>query len=130
MPHKCTRCGRIYTEKDEQILHGCECGNGMFLYFRKLEGEEARKLEEEEEARKVKDRALYSLVDSMEEAEKRFDDLGNIRVREGVYEIDLGSLMGGEPIIVEGDEGEYLVSLSSLFEEKSRLKKYLDILRK
>lgn len=131
MPHKCTRCGKIYTEKDEKILRGCDCGNRMFLYYRKLGKGEAKKLEKG--ARKVKSRALSKMVKDIEvggEKSQTLPELGNIKVSEGIYSIDVASLMSGEPVIVEGSEGEYLLSLSSLFEEKSTQKKYMDILRK
>jgi hypothetical protein len=38
--------------------------------------------------------------------------------------------MKKEPIIVAGEEGEYLVSLSSAFESRKNLKKYTELLRK
>jgi len=35
MPHKCTKCGKIYPDGDYRILNGCECGNNKFLYVPK-----------------------------------------------------------------------------------------------
>ncbi len=125
MPHKCTKCGKIYQENDERILRGCECGNRMFLYFRKLTHEEAEKIERDSNAKKVKSESLSRVINDIEK-----DEIWNIKAEDGVYKIDVASLMSREPLIVEGDEGEYLVSLSSLFELKKGLRKYIDIIKK
>ncbi|GCC10681.1 hypothetical protein IPdc08_00714 [archaeon] len=125
MPHKCTKCGKVYQENDEKILRGCECGNRMFFYFRKLTHEEAEKIERDSNAKKVKNESLSRVINDIEK-----DAIWNIKAGDGIYEINLDSLMSREPLIVEGDEGEYLVSLSSLFELKKGLKKYIDIIKK
>jgi predicted nucleic acid-binding Zn-ribbon protein len=90
MPHKCTRCGKVYGEGSKEILEGCKCGNRYFLYFRKITDEEAEK----------------------------FKDIWNIKVKDGTYEIDIASLMAKEPIIISGEEGRYLLSLASAFKGK------------
>lgn len=34
MPHKCTKCKKVYSDKEKQIiLHGCECGCKRFFYI-------------------------------------------------------------------------------------------------
>ncbi len=121
MPNKCTRCGKVYEEGSDVILKGCECGNRLFLYFRKLSDREADRLE-----KKTKDTAgLKGLVDISkgEPHLKKGNDVWNIRVKDGVYEIDVASLMLNEPVIVAGEEGRYLVSLSSAFKQKKELKR-------
>jgi len=127
MPHKCTKCGKIYKEGDERVLKGCECGNSMFLYFRKLTHKEADEIKKNRKAKEVKSERLSRAI---KEIEGNKSDIWNIKVKDGLYEIDVASLMSKEPIIVEGDEGEYIVSLSSLFEEKKGLRKYIDLIRK
>lgn len=47
-----------------------------------------------------------------------------------MYEIDIKSLMKEEPIIVAGDEGRYLLSLSSAFRDKKKESKLIKKLRK
>jgi predicted nucleic acid-binding Zn-ribbon protein len=56
-------------------------------------------------------------------------DIWNIRVKDGVYDIDLESLLKQEPIIVAGEEGRYLLSLSSVFRDKKKERKLLDKFR-
>jgi len=44
MPHKCTRCGKIFKEGASEILSGCPgCGWNKFLY---VTGDEASEPEE------------------------------------------------------------------------------------
>lgn len=100
MPNRCTKCGRVY-EGPEAVVKGCECGNRLFIYIRRISDAEAERLKASKEAREVKAR-----LD---------EDIWNIKVEEGVYDLDLASLMAKEPIIVAGEEGRYLLSLSSAF---------------
>ena len=55
--------------------------------------------------------------------------VGNIKVKDGIYEIDVGSLMMQEPVIIAGEEGRYLLSLPSAFKSKKQ-KKYIDRVKK
>jgi len=123
-------------------LRGCECGNRMFLYFRKLTSDEAAQLREKK-LRSVASRKFARIISEAEKKRregmqklrervsgKPREDIWNIKVKDGVYEIDVSSLMKKEPIIVAGEEGEYLVSLSSAFETRRNLKKYTELLRK
>jgi predicted nucleic acid-binding Zn-ribbon protein len=121
MPNKCTKCGKVYQEGSDAIFKGCEvCGNRLFFYFRKVSDEEAAELtktgtkEIQESAS-----ALLGIKDGEPVVDKG-SDIWNIKVKDGVYEIDIASLMGGEPIIVAGEEGRYLVSLSSVFKKKGK----------
>ncbi len=114
MPHKCTRCAAVYEDGSENILKGCTCGNRYFLYFRKITDQEAEELKIKKKVREVG------------EDEK---GIWNVKVRDGTYEIDVGSLMMQEPVIVAGEEGRYLLSLSSAFKSK-KTKKYVDRVKK
>jgi len=96
MPHKCTKCGRIYKDGDEALLRGCKCGNRRFYYLRKVPRKK----------------------------EKKNDDLSNIKViLDGVYEIDVDSLMKNKPVIVSKEEGRYLVSIASIFKNLKNKRK-------
>jgi predicted nucleic acid-binding Zn-ribbon protein len=112
LPSKCTRCGKIYEAGSKAILTGCECGNRLFFYFRKISDAEAEELKREKETKEIQ------------------EEIWNIRVKEGVYDIDVASLMSKEPIIVAGEEGRYLVSLSSAFEGSGKRTKYTKKLKK
>lgn len=114
MPSKCTKCGRIYEEDSDIIFKGCECGNKLFFYYRKISDEEAEKLKKAgiEEAEKK----LEEILEIREEGgEKEGEDIWNIKVEDGVFKINVASLMQGKPIIASGEEGRYVISLSSAF---------------
>lgn len=121
MPNKCTKCGRVYEEGSEVIFKGCECGNRLFFYFRKVSEEEVTKLTEGGAKEISKSAGALIGIKDGEPVIDKGNDIWNIKVHDGVYEIDIASLMGGGPVIVAGDEGRYLVSLSSAF--KKGLKK-------
>ncbi len=116
MPHKCTNCGRTYEDGSEQLLKGCECGHSLFLYFRKISKEEAEKLG----AKEIKATTEENKLD------KAKDDIWNVKIEDGVFRIDVASLMAKEPIILAGEEGRYLLSLSSVFGGKKKIVKYPD----
>lgn len=115
----------------------------MFLYFRKLSSSEAAHLKGKK-LRRVASKRFAEIIREAEAKRRRWqdrlrdrisgkprgEDIWNIRVEDGVYEIDIASLMMKEPIIVAGEEGEYLVSLSSAFETTRNVKKYTELLKK
>lgn len=73
--------------------------------------------------RKISDQAASELKSKGTVREVK-PDIWNIKVKNGVYDIDLASLMKDEPVIVAGDEGRYILSLSSAFRGKrKRIKK-------
>lgn len=122
MPSKCTRCGRVYEEDSEIIFSGCECGNKLFFYYRKISDKEAEKLKEEgiEEVEKN----LEEILEVKEErGEEKEEDIWNIKVEDGVFKINIASLMQGKPIIASGEEGRYVISLSSAFRKVKGEKK-------
>jgi len=47
MPHKCVRCGKVYSDGSHEILSGCSCGAKLFFYVRK------EKIDEAEEFRRT-----------------------------------------------------------------------------
>ena len=120
MPNKCTKCGRVYEEGSDVIFTGCECGNRLFFYFRKVTDEEAIRLAKEG-TKEIRESAGALLgIKNGEPVLDKGTDIWNIKVKDGVYEIDIASLMSGEPIIVAGEEGRYLVGLSSAFKKKGK----------
>lgn len=110
-------CGTVYEEGSDAILDGCECGNRLFFYFRKISDEEASKLKSEQNLEEVESLKTVIGIRDGEPMIDKGDDIWNIKVKgDGVFEIDISSLMMKEPVIVAGDEGRYLVSLPSIFE--------------
>ena len=96
-------------------MKGCECGNKLFIYIRPITEREASELKEKGDAKEVATEGK---------------NIWNIQVKEGVYEIDIKSLMMEEPVIVAGDEGRYLLSLSSVFRDKKKESKLIKKLRR
>ncbi len=116
-------CGTVYEEGSDAILDGCECGNRFFFYFRKISDKEASKLKSEHNLQEVESLKTVIGIKDGEPMIDKGDDIWNIKVKgDGVFEIDISSLMMKEPVILAGDEGRYLVSLPSIFEglEKSK----------
>ncbi|NOZ77284.1 MAG: hypothetical protein GXO65_06410 [Euryarchaeota archaeon] len=120
MPHRCTKCGRVYPKGARELLEGCECGNRLFMFFRKITDEEAEALKGKD-TREIIDQKL---VEKLQRKPRTDDEIWNIKAEDGVYEIDVASLMMKEPIIVAGDEGRYILSLSSAFKKGGKQVKY------
>lgn len=93
MPHKCTRCGKVYEDGDMSILKGCECGNNKFEYIPR----EKRVREEEERIEIVR------------------------IVSPGCYEINLENAFKKDGLIIAlGEEGKYAIHLPSLLRRKKK----------
>ncbi len=103
MPHKCTKCGKVYPDGDMRILSGCECGNNKFLYVPK----EKRTVEEQ-----------------VEEIKKEFSGMGIESVRilaPGRYEINLEKLLERDEIVIAlQEDGRYVIHLPSLLKKRKR----------
>lgn len=141
MPHKCTRCEKIFEDGAEVILSGCpNCGWNKFLYVKDMEPEE----ESEEKEIQVQP----EIVDSVEEdipAEqfiREIDDIIGIGHQEketveeekeeervesvrilgpGSYELNLNSLLERNEIVMAiKQDGTYAVDLSSAFRKKKK----------
>ncbi|MFQ5816002.1 MAG: Zn-ribbon domain-containing protein [Candidatus Hydrothermarchaeaceae archaeon] len=127
MPHKCTKCGKTYEDGSEELLKGCGCGNRLFLYLRKITEEEVEKLG----AREIKSSDAGEVEEKGETKEEGEEDhIWNVKVEDGVFQIDVASLMAKEPVVLAGEEGRYLVSLSSVFGTKDKRVKYLDRIKR
>ncbi|MDI6888149.1 MAG: Zn-ribbon domain-containing protein [Methanocellales archaeon] len=120
MPHKCTRCGKIFKEGASEILSGCpSCGWNKFLYVTGAETSESEAIDIEE---------LISKVE-VEEREKPKDvDSHKVEsvkiVGPGSYELNIESLLDRPEIIMAlKEEGTYMVHLPSIFESRSKKRK-------
>ncbi len=104
MPHRCTKCGRIYPDGDSRILKGCECGNNRFEYVPK---ERKKKVNEEREAGETE-----------KSGEKAVDVEGVESVKilsPGMYEINLEKVFSRDEIVIAlQEEGRYAIHLPSL----------------
>ena len=120
MPHKCVRCGQTFDNQSMKLLTGCDCGSRVFLFLRddqvaeQKEGETAEKPTpdlgwlEEELSFLAKEKPVSIDLDAVE----------NLRILEqGSYELDLQSLMQGEPLVVKSDKGIYYIKMPSKLEK-------------
>jgi predicted nucleic acid-binding Zn-ribbon protein len=125
MPHKCARCSAIYDNKDRILIDGCVCGSKVFLYLRPdfapTKQETIRVLEE----RKVSESDLEWLDSQFRN--KIADnkpvslDIENVlRLDEGKYEIDIKSLMRGEPTVIKAAEGVYYIDIKAGMRQRKK----------
>jgi len=109
MPHKCTKCGRVYADGDMNILNGCECGNNRFLYVPK-------------ETKLMKDRDINKDETINTRGYNKYDDIECVRIiAPGQYEINLENILKMDGIIIKlQEEGRYIIHLPSLLKKKNK----------
>ncbi len=114
MRHQCVRCGRIYPSESKNLMEGCMCGSKLFLYLR------GPKLEVKRSQLPKNLGALEGEIRKML-GEKTSPDqpisisIENLRLgRNGVYDIDLESLLKGDPIILKDPLGVYFIDLKTM----------------
>ena len=139
MPHKCVSCSKVYPNSSPELLKGCACGSRIFLYLRNddVSIKEAMDsgLQAVIESGKVKELTrtqpvsveLVSPQDA--EAQKMGEYLGaqmpannrkeqpaeNITVVDrGEYELDISSLMAGDPLVVRSQNGIYYLKIPTV----------------
>jgi len=100
--HRCIKCGHEVEGNIEAIItNGCpECGSKFFTYTSKKP--RVKKSEEDEKDDPVNE-----------------DSVEGVMVKEqGVYEVNLSSLLENESVIVSDKEGRYLIDINSLLKKK------------
>lgn len=103
MPHRCTKCGKLYADGDMRLLQGCECGNNKFYYVPK------EKKEKEEVVKEIKEDFAKFGIESIK------------ILAPGQYEINLQKLFERDEIIIALEEdGRYVIHLPSLLKKKSK----------
>ena len=112
MSHQCVRCSKVYANNSTELMRGCDCGSRVFLFLKeslvavpaasgKKESSKYAWLEEEM-AYLSKDKTVIIDADAVE----------NLRILEqGSYELDLPSLMKGDPLVIRSDKDVYYVKL-------------------
>lgn len=140
MPHKCVRCGRVLASNSPELLKGCGCGSRVFVFLRDdqvtLKELEASGITPTEEQ---KEKAPEEGIDSKELAwleeelsplavEKPvsidYDAAENLRVLEqGSYELNVSSLMRGDPLVVKSEKGVYYIRLPEFTKRRGNAKK-------
>lgn len=100
--HRCIKCGHEVEGDIETIItNGCpECGSKFFTYTSKKP--RVKKSEEDDKDHPVNE-----------------DSVEGVMVKEqGVYEVNLSSLLENESVIVSDKEGRYLIDINSLLKKK------------
>jgi hypothetical protein len=101
MPHRCTKCGKLYPDGDMRILNGCECGNNKFIYVPKEKREPEKQVEE---------------------IKKELSGMGVESVKilaPGMYEINIEKLLERDEIVIAlQEDGRYIIHLPSLLKKK------------
>lgn len=93
--HRCIKCGYQFTgDSEEIILKGCpDCGSKFFAYTRKGKVEEIK--------------------------EGQDDGVESIMVKgQGIYEVNLSSLLENDSVIISDEEGRYIIDINSLLKKK------------
>jgi len=122
MPHQCVRCGKIYVDGSNELLKGCSECKGKFFFFIKQESlekkKDIRKIIEKDELVKI-EKDVRSLLNKVKREEPVILDLETIKIVEnGKYEIDIGSLMRGSPVIIQVGDGKYYIDLFTTIKDK------------
>ncbi len=140
MPYKCTVCNKIYPEGSDELKNlikrgSCECGKIFLLYIR-----EERKPLPREPAR-IEPRKTYETPKPKVEPSKKETDIEWLdrefahvsnnfkkpihldietikRIEEGKFEVDIGSLMSGKPLVVKVGKGTYYIDLPHAMSQK------------
>lgn len=142
MPHKCTRCEKIFEDGAEVILSGCpNCGWNKFLYVKDMEPEEEAKEKEVQVQPEIVDsveedipaeqfiREIDDIIgighqerETVEEEEEEGERVESVRILgPGSYELNLNSLFEREEIVMAiKQDGTYAVDLSSAFRKKKK----------
>jgi len=119
MPHRCTKCGRLYEDGDMNILNGCICGNNKFLYVPK---ETIPK-----ETNLVKDKEInedeIEIIRTNNKSDKE-EDIESVKIiSPGQYEINIENLLKRDGLIIKlQEEGRYIIHLPSLLKKKNKKK--------
>lgn len=143
MPHKCVSCSKVYPNSSPELLKGCACGSRIFLYLRNDDipikdamdsglgaALESGQLEKLSKTQSVSIELVPSSAPQDAEAQKMGEYLGvqpfaannrkeqpaeNITVIDrGEYELDIPSLMAGDPLVVRSQNGIYYLKIPTV----------------
>ena len=92
--HRCIKCHSEFEGSEDIIQNGCpKCGSKFFEYTKGIK-------------------------------ESKGDSVETIMIKEnGIYEVNLSSLMEDDSIIISDEEGKYLIDINFLLKKKLREKR-------
>jgi len=126
MPHKCTKCGREFSNGSMDIVKGCpSCGGRKFLYIR--EAARHRDVLEEKtitEIAKETEEEVLEVVGTPEAAPDPRGKVESIRIlAPGSYELNLKKLAETDDMVVGlGKDASYMVDISSMGKDEKKEK--------
>jgi len=136
MPHICARCAKVYDDGASELISGCDCGSRVFAYKRGQGGKKPPagkpdvkkpKVTKKPKKKPAKEPASKDLEwidkeygDKLKKAGKTvsFDVANMERVAEGRFQLDVGSLMSGKPVVVKAEEGVYYIDLPQAMKKR------------
>lgn len=93
--HRCIKCGyEVKGDIETLITEGCpECGSKFFAYTKKGKAEKV--------------------------GEVKGESVEGVMIKgQGVYEVNLSSLLENDSVIVSDEEGRYVIDINSLLKKK------------
>ena len=129
MPHKCTQCGREFTDGSTVILKGCpSCGGKKFLYVKPADIH--KDVLEEKTIGQIAEETKQQFLEIKEEKENSvssdepmrprkieiYDRIESITVvNPGTYELNIEKLAQSDEVVVRmGSDDRYLVDIHSM----------------
>ncbi len=118
MRHQCVRCGRIYSSESKKLMQGCVCGSKLFLYLKKP-SLKVKKNQLPQDLDRLEAQIRDLLGEATDPDQPISISIENLRLnKEGIYDIDLESLLKGDPIVLRDPEGVYFIDLKTIMKEQ------------
>ncbi|MFA5246400.1 MAG: Zn-ribbon containing protein [Candidatus Micrarchaeia archaeon] len=142
MPHKCVSCSKIYPNSSPELLKGCSCGSRIFLFLKNEDITIKQAMDSGLSAVMSSGKVLelsarqpvsVELVDPEEDGEADADEIRNYIgtqqpafgkkeqpaenitvIDKGEYELDIDSIMRGDPLVVRSQNGIYYLKIPSI----------------